>query len=376
MTPILYDNDTVGVFNVITHFNSFTKDFLNLGYHSVVFLDKKKSQQVDIKYSISKKFIDEHYVVNKNAEDVYMKILMNKGLEYYMNLEDPYFIDEETNGFGIVYKIKNTKEEILGYLVLLKDLNSIDMNNLEIIQNIMKYVTAFLIFAIGLILYYQNVAQKIGEFEEENNELKVINSTINEKNSELDLNEKKIINTFNIQPNFVIATDGKKIENVNTRMKWLLCGDNKECGKNTIKEKYNCISELFEPCDISDDKEYIVGDKIEGIHWKDYMLTNFKRDYKACIKDPNGILRHFKIKIDEMKYTSSTHRYIIVVFIDITKEILKQKDIENSLSKILLTATDLKFKSDTNIIENGEIAKMGDDIFQNATAINKLIGGK
>jgi hypothetical protein len=106
------------------------------------------------------------------------------------------------------------------------------------------------------------------------------------------------------------------------------------------------------------------------------MLKNFKRDYKTCIKDPNGTLRHFKIKINEMKYVNLAQRYIIIVFMDITKDVLKQKDIENSLSKILLTATDLKFKSDTNIIENGEITKMGDDIFQNATAINKLIGGK
>ena len=377
MTPILYDNnDIVGVFNIITHFNSFTQDFLNLGYNSIIFLDKKRSQQVDIQYSVSKNFIDDYYVVNKNADDVSMKILTNKGLEYYMNLKDSYFIDEETNSFGIVYKIKNTKDEIMGYMVLIKKLSDIDMENMEIIQNIIKYITIFLIIAIGLILYYQNVAKQIGVLQEENDELKVINSTINEKNSELDLNEKKMVNMFNIQPNFVISTNGKTIENINTRMRWLLCGDNKEQGESQIKQKYKCISELFEPCDLSNNSEYLVGDTIEGIPWKDYMLTNFKRDYKACIRDPNGILRHFKIKIDEMKYLSPSQRYIIIVFNDITKIVLRNQEIKNSLNKILLTTTDLKFKNDTNIIKTEDINSMSNDILEGANAINKLIGRK
>jgi hypothetical protein len=377
VVPILYDNnDVVGVFNIITHFNSFTNDFSNLGYNSIIFLNKKKSQQVDIQYSVSKKFIDDYYVVNKNADDVSMKILTNKGLEYYMNIDDSYFVDEETDSFGIVYKIKNTKDEILGYMVLLKNLSSIDMNNLEIIQNIIKYVTAFLILAIGLILYYQNIAKRIGTLQEENDELKVINSTVSEINSELDSNEKKIVNMFNIQPNFVISTNGKNIENINSRMRWLIYGDNKEQGENQIKQKYKCISELFEPCELNDKSEYIVGDTIDGTPWKDYMLKNFKRDYKTCIKDPSGVLRHFKIKINEMKYVNLAQRYIIIVFMDITKDVLRNQEIKNNLNKILSTATDLKFKNDTNIIKSEDIASMSSDILQNATIIDKLIGRK
>jgi hypothetical protein len=174
----------------------------------------------------------------------------------------------------------------------------------------------------------------------------------------------------------MVASNGYEIENINARMRWLLCGENKSKGLSYVQQQYKCISEVFEPCELNDKSEYIVSDKIEGTPWKDYMLKNFKRDYKTCIKDPSGVLRHFKIKINEMKYVNLTQRYIIIVFMDITKDVLRNQEIKNNLSKILLTATDLKFKNDTNIVKSEDITSMSSDILQNATTIDKLIGRK
>ncbi len=55
--------------------------------------------------------------------------------------------------------------------------------------------------------------------------------------------------------------------------------------------------------------------------WKDYILKNYKKNYKVCMRNGHGKLHHFIIKMNEMEYAKFIKRYIVISFIDITHEI-------------------------------------------------------
>ncbi len=397
MSPINYGGEMIGIFNVITHFGSITQELLKLNFRSVVILNDENSKKINIKNSLSKKFIENAYVVNKNADKVSMKIIANRGLNYYITLENEYFIDKNTNSFETIYKLKDINNNILGYMILMHYLDEIEMGELEKNQEAHTYFTVFILLSLALITYFSNSSSYINQIKEENEQLTLVNSTLNDKNDELDFNEKKIANMFHIQPNFMILSDGQSIENVNERMLWLLDAS-KEEGVKDIQSRYRCISDVFEPCDDKDLdlSEYFHESIIEGVPWKDYILNNFKRAYKVCIRNPFGKQHHFTIKISEMKYATLAKRYIIISFIDITNDIYEhrkareelEKAVEESktkqineianklqepLSIITLTATDIKFKNDMKLLKENDIDHLSNIIVHNTKIVTNDI---
>ncbi len=401
MVPIIYDDDFIGILSVMTHFNSIVNDLSKYDFKTVIFLNEKKSNKIDIRTSLSKRFIGDAYVVNTNVDDVAVRLVEDYGLEHYIEFEDSYHVHEHTNTFETVYRLQDNRKNDIGYIVLTKALDTIDLDNIKTDQDIQVGFTVFIIIAIGLISYYRHTHSYIREVKQENEKLTLVNSTLNDKNDELDFNEKKIANMFYIQPNFVILSDGQQIENANERMLWLLNG-NSGGGIKEIQSKYNDVSVLFEESDNKDIdlSEYIHESKIDGKLWIDYILENFKRNYKTCIKDPNGRQHHFAIKMNEMKYVKFVKRYIVITFIDITadiftrqKELAEQKksiesknkeqlkdlisDITNQLhepvSNISLIANDLKFKNDTGNIQDNQIDELADKIIEKSVFISSTL---
>jgi len=200
-----------------------------------------------------------------------------------------------------------------------------------------------------------------------------------------------------MQPNFMVLSDGKGIENVNERMIWLLDASTENAVQD-IQAKYKCISEVFEESEDKDIdlKDYIFEGKIEGIPWKDYILENFKRNYKTCIRDPFGKQHHFSIKINEMKYANLSKRFIVISFIDITadiyahvkkeEEMLKvmadskkeqinsiYEEVNKPLSDITLTATNMKFKNSTETLEEQDIDGFADKVVSDVEIVKNTL---
>ncbi len=397
IAPILYDGDLVGAFNFITHFTFLNENLERFNFRSAIFLDKENSKKIDVKHSMSKSYIGDSYVVNKNANKTSMKVIFNRGLDYYINFEGKYIIDEHTNSFETIHKLKDMNDKTIGYIVLMTPLDELDMGELYINQEAHIYFTIFIIFSLAMMTYFTNSYSYISSIKEENEVLTIQNMSVQEKNDELDFNEKKIANMFHMQPNFMVLSDGIGIENVNERMIWLLNAPLENAVKD-IKAKYKCISEVFEE---SEDKEldlsdYIFGDSIKGIAWKDYILENFKRNYKTCIRDPFGKQHHFSIKINEMKYANLSKRFIIISFIDITADIyahVKKEEemqvimtnskreqinsiydeVNKPLSAITLTATNMKFKNSTENLEEQDIDGFADKVISDVEIVKNTL---
>ncbi len=336
LVPIVYDGDLVGILNVVTHFDSIVKKLNEYGFNAVVILDKKRSDNIDIRESFSKRFIRDNYVVNNNADDLAVKIVNSRGINHYNDFYDNYHIHKEINNFETIFKLENEQNRYIGFIVLFKSLDDIQMDNLQMDQQIHLALTIFIIFVIALIAYYRNSYKYIAKIKADNEKLLVFNSQLNDKNDELDFNEKKIANIFHIQPNFMFISDGQVIESANARFLWFF-STYYDGGLEEFSEHHKCISDYFIKCDDDsiDSSDYISGDTIQGVPWKDYILKNFKKQYKVCMKNGYGGLHHFIIKMTEMEYAKLVKRYIVVSFIDITHEINLAKESKNKQALLL-----------------------------------------
>ena len=390
LAPVLFDGDFIGMFDAISNFDSISKQLEADGYRVVIILDDKNSKKVNIDKSFSKYFINDTYVVNSNANEIAMKLIEYHGAKYYINLDKNYVVHQKTDSLETVYKLYDLNKKPIAYIVLMKQISEIDMGNLEINQKIHMFLTGFIIIVLGLLIYYRTSFKYLKKMEAENEQLLILNTTIKEKMDELDFNEKKISNMFYVQPNFMVLSDGQKIENVNERMIWLLT-NNSGGGLAEIQEKYQDISEVFEKPEDEDIDltDYIWEDTIEGEPWKDYILSNFKRNYKTCIRDPYGNQHHFTIKMNEMKYAKFIKRYIIITLIDITNDLkfIKQtqeeqraimeqakmfemEELVNYISEqwkpkvhaISRVANDVKFKNNIELLKEDDIDKCTDNI--------------
>ena len=395
LVPVFYDEEVAGMLNVITHFDSIVKELQKYGFKTVIFLDEEKSSIIDIKESFSKKFIDNNYVANKNADDLSMKIITKNEPIHYINFEKEYKINKKTNTLETVYLLKDKNNVPIAYMVLMKPLDEIKMDELEVNQTIHKSMTIFFIVIIGLISYYRDSHNYITKIKAENEKMLLFNAEIKEKNDELDFNEKKIANIFHIQPNFMLISDGHSIESANARFLWFMSTYYPEGGLDEFRKHHNCISDYFVKCEDEsiDTSDYISGDTIEGVAWKDFILENFKRQYKVCMKNGHGGLHHFIIKMTEMEYAKLVKRYIVISFIDITYEInlmkknqvkqidiaLNQKDIKmheqlmdlshqlkQPIKAIELDSKNMQFKNEMDQLKDDDLKKFSDNINMNA----------
>jgi len=329
LMPIIKHSRVVGVLNFITQFDSIVDEIKKIGFRSVILLSEKESNKINIRESLSQKFIEKNYVTNLNADVLSTKIINNVGVEKFLTFRGNYNIREKTNTFETIKILQDESGNDVAYMVFIQALDDIYMEDLEFNQNIHLYLTIFIIIAIGLISYYRNSYKYISQIKVDNEKLLIQNSTLNDKNDELDFNEKKITNIFHIQPNFMLISDGKSIDSANARFLWFMSTYYPEGGLDEFRKHHRCISDYFEPCDDPDidTSDYISSDQIDGMPWKDYILKNFKKNYKVCMRNGYGKLHHFIIKMNEMEYAKFIKRYIVISFIDITHEIdiMKQR---------------------------------------------------
>jgi len=88
MVPI-YDKDKfIGMFEIITHFNSIASQLLDSDIDSIILVDKKYKNQLN--KAFTQLFIDEYYVANLNANEELIDYIKEKGIDNYINSDKNY----------------------------------------------------------------------------------------------------------------------------------------------------------------------------------------------------------------------------------------------------------------------------------------------
>lgn len=325
--PVYNEGNFLGLLVTYTHLNDFADTFKQQGFSSVIVLNQEDSKKVYQNQSYSKKFIDNHYVVNSNASSYLLKLIEENGIENFYKSWDDTFSDTISNEHVILKFALNASDgSQKAQMFIFKLFDKIEYRGIELIQKWYIIIALLLIFLIAFGIYYLYSNIKFKELSKVNTGLVITNENLKEKTDLLDYNEKKIENLFNSQPNLMFMHNGTYITSVNKRF----MGFFNRFGKfDNFKEKHKCVSELFEKYEAPN---YIWEQYIEGIYWIDYILANPKRLYKIVLSykdDKTNSPHHFIIKLNEMNYAGQvSDRLIIIALVDITQDLENYKTIK------------------------------------------------
>ena len=157
IVPVYDGEDFLGIFEVITNFDSITENLKESHTDFVVLADKKYKKQITNPYS--KLFIKDYYVANSNADKKLLNFIEENGIEKFINNKEPYIIDKESNHLVSNYNLLDINGEVMGYFILFKPLKSIDTKDIAN-KKIFLFLTLLAIFvvAVMVIYYYSNKA--------------------------------------------------------------------------------------------------------------------------------------------------------------------------------------------------------------------------
>ena len=335
MVPIYDEDSFLGIFEIITHFNSIAKILHSHNIDPVMLADKKYRNNIISPFT--NKFIGDYYIANLDVKDYSIKLLEDNNLEELLGIKDYRIIN---NNLLTIFPIVELHDKKIGYVVLLKKLsyiNTYDIKSFE--ETSLSYVVIFIVLVGILFLFVTYYLYS--------NNIKRLNRKLKEHLKNIRIQEKKNQTILDSQKNIIVITDGNKIKNAN--LQFFIFFD-EYSSLLEFKEKHNCICEKFEKID---DPAYVFDSDYEGKNWAQYILANPQRKFKVAIFK-NKILHHFALNVNLSTFENDKTPYIIVTLTDISHEIEQQEKLK-TLNEDLESIVDFKTKELKQLNENLEI---------------------
>jgi len=147
--PIYKDEQFLGIFEVITKLNSIANKLEKENSIPIILADKAYKKQ--LKFPFTKKFIEDYYVANLDADKKLLELLKKYNIEEIIKTTKNYRFIE--NYFLTIYHLNNTQNKNLGYIFLFKDLNKIDLSEINTTSKnfIFKWMS---IIIVMLLLFF------------------------------------------------------------------------------------------------------------------------------------------------------------------------------------------------------------------------------
>ncbi|WP_320033348.1 ATP-binding protein [Halarcobacter sp.] len=309
MVPIFHNNEFLGIFEVITHFNSISKVLENNKIDSLVLANKRFKDKIT--YPFSNKFLDDYYIANLGAKKSFIDLVEKEGIENILSLKNYKIVD---NNILTHFEIVEFGKNLIGHVILSINLNNVNIHDIKKFKrNSQAYVFLFIfLFALLYTIVSYYIYSK---------SIKKLNNELENNLEKIKTQEKKNQIILDSQKNIIVITDGYYIKNSNKQL--LNFFNFKSLEK--FKEKYECICQTF--VDMND-KYYLIDKDYNGKNWAEHILANPDKKFKAAIKK-DGILRHFTLNVNSTIFDEEEIPYIIVTLTDITQEIEQQKKLKN-----------------------------------------------
>jgi len=159
--PLYNNGEFIGMIEMISHFNSIAIDLKNKGIEPVFVVDKSYTSKF-IK-PFTGLFIRNNYVANFNASKELMLKIGKTGINKFLNINQ-FFLFEDY--LVTTYKINNIKDKPMGYFILFKKTDTIDMGELQgfkliSLKRFIVFMTLFgLVFLLIITRRYVNILNK------------------------------------------------------------------------------------------------------------------------------------------------------------------------------------------------------------------------
>jgi len=152
MIPLYYKNSFLGIVELISHFDVISDELKKKGLEPIIVVDEDYTERFIKPFSGI--FIGNNYVVNKNASLELMSKIEKKGLEKFLFLKDYMILEDK---LVTTYTINNIKNKPMGFFILFKELNKIDMLELKTFTiKLLILLIVVLIFSLLIILLMIN----------------------------------------------------------------------------------------------------------------------------------------------------------------------------------------------------------------------------
>jgi diguanylate cyclase (GGDEF)-like protein len=286
IVPIFNDKHKfLGMIEVITHFNSIIKKLKKEGIETIVLADKKYKSQLT--NNITHTFIDDYYVVNFNPNKDILKLIKEKGVNYFVN-DKNYKIYK--NYLTTTYLIRDIDGKILGYYILFKQKKFISNETINNFIYAISFFGSLVILIIIFIIIYKN-----------------------KLNIE---NQKKYFESIlDSTRDIIVVTNLKRVIDANKAFfKFFKVENLDEFCKN-----YNCI------CDLFVEENGYLSKKINNNDWIKYVFNNPNIEHKVKIL-LNDKIYYFSVRVS--KLNNENNKLCTVVLSDITQTEVYQKKLE------------------------------------------------
>lgn len=160
MVPIFDKNKFIGIFEVVTHFNSIYEKLKKEELESLFIVDKSYKQQLTKPFYPL--FIDDYYLSMDNPNKDLLKMIQLHGVETYISSKN-YTIDKTNDYMVVVYPLPDIEGNKMGYILAFKKTSNFPM---QAIYNIEKHIMAIIIILVLLIILigYYSLNKQYEEF--------------------------------------------------------------------------------------------------------------------------------------------------------------------------------------------------------------------
>ncbi len=286
MVPIYDKKEFIGIFEIISHFNSIADQLHHQGISSVILVDKSYKEQLT--KPLTKLFIGDYYVANGNVSKELTDYVKKNSVQEFFKNEKPYILDENFGKLITTYSIPDIKGNPMGLIIAFRDLSSISMNDVKILKSNTIFYTVIPILLFGLLGYYF-ITKK---------HAKQLDCKVKERTKELNSEKLYIQTILDTNPSIILVTRNSTLLSANKSFFKFFESESID----DFKENYNCICDLFLKID---DNDFPRDKTIAGKNWAEYLANYSSEDHLVELKYKekiyfftiNGLYLNFKDEI-------------------------------------------------------------------------------
>jgi len=288
MVPLIKYGEVIGIIEIVSHFNSISKQMKYFNIDSLVLLEKNRSKK--LQYPFTNIFTDGYYVANFDAPKDILKYIEVEGVEKYIT--DTYILKDDFLVTSL--KLKCVHGETIGYYVMFKKLSYVQMTGVDFL--FFRFLT-FGIILIMIVAGMMNLSMLYYIRKQKVYYKDIIDSA---KNIILINNKHSIIDV-----NYVFFNYFKKYQTL-----------------ENFKQNHKCICDFFE-----EDTGYL-SKTMNGLNWVDYLV---KSRAKSTIVKMNieGEIYFFGVSASKISSNIKEDDIFSIVFADITEQENYKKELES-----------------------------------------------
>lgn len=150
MVPVFDVNHKfLGAMELISNFDALSDTLDNLGYKALFLVDKRYKKQ--LKDPRTKRFINDSYVANKDADENLLNYIRDNGVDHFISPYHSYVIEDKDAVFN--YALFDKKELLIANILVFKKLSSFDLKDIDNTKIKMNISAAIVILLVVVGFY-------------------------------------------------------------------------------------------------------------------------------------------------------------------------------------------------------------------------------